>query len=446
MPPRPRSRGAGPGAATGRALVRWFRRARRPLPWRADRDPYRIWVAEVLLQQTRVAQAVPYFERFVARFPTVHALARAPERTVLKLWQGAGYYARARHLHAAARRLVHGSGGHLPRTVPELERLPGVGPYIARAVAALAFNAPVVPMEANGLRVAARWFREERDPRRPAVAADLARRLGALAPKEAGAFAEALMELGETTCLPREPRCGSCPVARDCRAYRELASPGALPRRSRRPPRAYRRVAVVALARGRRWLVQRRPPGGLLGGLWEFPGGRIEPGERPRAAARRELREETGALAGPLTPLGVIRHDYSHLRVEMHAFLGSPRRAPRLTRNRRWATIEEIARLPLPRATERLLGRLPRLAAAPGPRDRASIGPRRARAGRGSGSARHRAVAERLADRGEQVADGERPNHGRTGTERLGLAAQGPVIVGEQDHRPQLRTRRQGGR
>ncbi len=192
-------------AVTG-TLLAWFRTHRRPLPWRLNRDPYRIWVSEVLLQQTRVAQAVPYFERFVAWFPNVTALARADRGAVLKAWEGAGYYARARNLHAAARILRSSFGGALPRTVPELETLPGVGPYIARAIASLAFRSPEVALEANGLRVAARWTREEGDLRSAAVRERLRTALQNLAPpRRAGSFNEALMELGETVCLPGRP-------------------------------------------------------------------------------------------------------------------------------------------------------------------------------------------------------------------------------------------------
>jgi A/G-specific adenine glycosylase len=171
------------------ALLRWFRTHRRPLPWRQNPDPYRIWVAEVLLQQTRVAQAGPYFERFLTRFPTIEALAQAEVGDVLKAWQGAGYYARARHLHAAARKVRDEFGGILPSTVPELESLPGVGPYIARAVASLAFDAPAVALEANGLRVAARWTREVGDLRAAPVRNRLEAVLTSLLPdREAGRF------------------------------------------------------------------------------------------------------------------------------------------------------------------------------------------------------------------------------------------------------------------
>ncbi len=357
---------ASPAAASApkipTALLRWFARHARPLPWRRDRDPYRIWVAEALLQQTRVAQAIPYFERIVGRFPSVRALADAPLSQVLKAWEGAGYYARARHLHASARILVAERKGALPDTVEELERLPGVGPYIARAIASLAFDRPVVALEANGLRVAARWTREEGDLASAPVRDRLERTLvELLPPRRPGEFNEAVMELGETVCTPVAPRCGTCPVAFACRARHELADPGTLPHRARRPPRPHVRAAVVVLVDpGGRWLLQRRPPRGLLGGLWEFPGGKIGPGEPPERAARRELAEETGFRVRRLAPIGVVRQSYSHFSVELHVFRGRFHGTPpgSLPGNRRWVRREELRRLPLPRATEKIVRRL----------------------------------------------------------------------------------------
>jgi len=390
-------------------LLNWFAKARRPLPWRARREAYPIWIAEVLLQQTRVAQAVPYYRRFLDRFPTVEALAAADLDAVLKAWEGAGYYARARHLHAAARAIVADRGGRLPRTRDAWRTLPGVGDYIAAAVASLAYGEPVLALEANGLRVGARLAAETAPIDRARTRRRLGEALEARMPADAaGAFNEALMELGETICLPRKPRCGECPLPPFCRARATLADPGALPTRSPRPPKPAVRAAVVAVQWRDRLLVRRRPMSGLLGGLWELPGGKIEADELPRAAARRELREETGLRVGRLVPRGTIRHEYSHFRVTLYAFTTSVGGArPPAVRGGRWATRAAIDRLALPKATRRLLSRLPerpsarRGGARPGSRSRpghrASSTPagaratgRRARAADGPASAGRR--------------------------------------------------------
>ncbi len=339
-------------------LLEWFSASARPLPWRRDRDPYHVWLAEVLLQQTRVAQAIPYFERFLERFPDLTTLAASPLERVLKSWQGAGYYARARHLHEAARLLVAEHDGRFPTTVGGLEALPGVGPYIARAIASIAFGASTVALEANGVRVAARWTLERGDVRSGRVRARLERALaGMLDGRPAGSFNEAIMELGETVCLPTRPRCDVCPVAPGCGARRALPDPGQLPRRSRRSPRPHLRASVVVLVGPQgRWFVQRRPPAGLLGGLWEFPGGKIEPGETAPAAARRELEEETGFRAARLDPIGVVHHAYSHFTVELHVFRGALRAAPpRAASGQKWVTPGELGRLPVPKATEKIV-------------------------------------------------------------------------------------------
>lgn len=312
----------------------------------------------MLLQQTRVAQAAPYFERFVRQFPTVRSLAAASEQEVLKAWEGAGYYARARNLHRAAGLLMRERGGRLPERSDELRQLPGVGPYIAAAVASLAFGEPVVALDSNGRRVLARWTLERSDPRSLRVSHRLERWVLGRVPRERmGEFNEALMELGETLCRPRHPDCGRCPVASDCRARQELPDPGEIP--FSRRPRAKPLVigAVTAIERRGRWLLLRRPSTGLLGGLWEFPGGKLEPGETPEAAGRRELREETGLTAGPLEPVATIRHEYSHFRVALHLFRArSPRGTVRARgRRHRWVGSRELRRLPLPRATLKMI-------------------------------------------------------------------------------------------
>ncbi len=351
------------------ALLAWFRRTERPLPWRTRRDPYRTWLAEVLLQQTRVAQARPFFERLTGRFPDVERLARASVDDVLKAWEGAGYYARARNLHAAARRIVAEHRGRLPRSRAELERLPGVGPYIAAALASLCFGEPVLALEANGLRVGARLIAETASIGKRPARRRVSTALEQLVPgRDPGRFNEALMELGETVCLPRQPRCPACPVARFCHAVKEFPDPGVIPRRGPHRSKPTVEAAVIAVQRGNRWLVQRRRSDGLLGGLWEFPGGKLRPAERPERAARRELEEETGIRSSRLIPVGLLRHEYSHFRVRLHLYyLRVDRARVRPGPNRaRWASDAEFERLPRPRATIRAMDRFRELVAERG--------------------------------------------------------------------------------
>jgi A/G-specific adenine glycosylase len=338
-------------------LLAWYRRRARDLPWRRTRDPYAIWVSEVMLQQTRVETVRGYYERFLARFPTLTALARAREQSVLKAWAGLGYYARARHLHGAAREATARYGG-IPETHAALRALPGVGAYTAAAVAAIAFGERRLPLDGNIRRVLARLFDLER-----ASDADYLRAgeplLAGLPRARIGSLVQALMELGARVCLPRRPRCAECPVRHACRA---LAA-GTIEERPARRARAatpHHDVAVAALrdARGRLLLVQ-RAAGGLLGGLWELPGGKIRRREARERAIRRELREETGIThLRDLRYLGHVEHAYSHFSVTLHLFSATTGQAQRFLRGpaaARWVRPGRVRDYPVPRGTQKLL-------------------------------------------------------------------------------------------
>ena len=251
------------------ALLRWYGRHRRALPWRATRDPYRIWVSEIMLQQTRVAAVLEHYRRFLQRFPDVDALARARESSVLAAWSGLGYYRRARALHAAARLLVRDLGGRFPRTAEGLRALPGIGRYTAAAIASIAFGEPQAVVDGNVERVLGRLTGR----RLPAAQAwELAAQL--LDRPRPGDFNQAMMELGATLCLPREPQCPRCPLARWCRSRGALA-PAAT------PPRRRAQVAYRLALRDGAVLLRRRPAGAsLMPGMWELPAARL-----PRSSA-----------------------------------------------------------------------------------------------------------------------------------------------------------------
>lgn len=343
------------------ALLRWYAANRRDLPWRRRRDPYAIWVAEVMLQQTRVETVIPYYERFLARFPTLADLAAAPLEEVLKGWEGLGYYARARQLHRAARILMAERGGAFPQTLKEWRRLPGVGPYIAAAVLSIAFGQGLPALDGNAVRVLARLFAVEEDPRRPAGRRRLeeeARRL--LPPGRAGEFNQALMDLGATLCTPKRPRCEACPVQAFCAAFRR-GNPEAFPVRSPRRSLPHYDVTAGVIREGDRVLIAQRPLHGMLGGLWEFPGGKREPGESLEECLRRELREELGIEVEVLAPWMTIRHTYTHMRITLHVFQcrwvgGIPQ--PIGCADVRWVPIAELDRYPFPNTDRRIVERL----------------------------------------------------------------------------------------
>jgi A/G-specific adenine glycosylase len=296
-----------------------------------------VWLAEVMLQQTQVDTVVPYYERFLALFPSVRELAGASLEEVLKAWEGLGYYARARNLHAAAIKIVADYGGQLPDTFEELQRLPGVGRYTAGAVASIAFGQGVPAVDGNVRRVLARVFAIRDDVSRSRVQRKLETLATSLLPPEqAGAFNEALMELGATVCTPRGPDCDQCPLADLCQA-RATGEQEALPvKRSRKRTPHYDVAAAVTLrdddAKGDRplVLVAQRNTGDMLGGLWEFPGGKREEGESLPECLAREMREELGIEIRVDEQLAVVEHAYTHFRITLYAFFcrvvsGEPR-------------------------------------------------------------------------------------------------------------------------
>jgi A/G-specific adenine glycosylase len=305
-------------SAIRRALLRHYDQHRRELPWRGTADPYRVWVSEIMLQQTRADVVAPYYERWLERFPTLDALADAELDDVLHAWQGLGYYARARNLHRAARMVRERHGGELPRDAAALRALPGVGAYTAGAIASIAFGEPCPAVDGNVRRVLARLF--DLADAAPGTIHELAARL--VPRRRAGDFNQALMDLGATVCSPRRQACGECPLARWCLA-RARGTQAERPARRRRPQvPAYDVGTAVLRARDGRLLLVRRPEDGLLGGMWSFPGEVARAGESVEDAAARAGRAASGlAIVGRGRPLGSVVHVFSHRREVYHVFL-----------------------------------------------------------------------------------------------------------------------------
>jgi len=301
-------------------LLTWFRRQQRDLPWRQDRDPYRIWVSEVMLQQTQAATVVRFFGPFVQRFPTISALAEADEQDVLRLWEGLGYYRRARDLHRAARQLAAHHQGRIPNDPAVLKDLPGIGRYILGAVLSQAFDRRLPILEANSERVLCRLFGLKDDPRRGPARRQLWQIAETLLPvRQVGDFNQALMELGALVCTPSSPSCSICPLARVCTANQQGLQE-TIPARSRSPEPARVQEVAVVVRRGIRVFLVQRPGEGRWASMWEFPHGPLTADETHEMAAVRILNELTGLKAHLKPELLSLRHAVNHYHITLVCF------------------------------------------------------------------------------------------------------------------------------
>jgi A/G-specific adenine glycosylase len=339
-------------------LLAWYGKAGRDLPWRRTRDPYRVWLSEIMLQQTGVVAVIPYYERFLGRFSDVAALAAAPVEEVVELWAGLGYYSRARNLHAAARQVVEVHGGRFPQSLQELTALPGIGRSTAGAILSIAFDIPAPLLDGNVRRVLCRLFAWQDDPRSSAAEKQLWRWAEALTPAERPHdYAQAIMDLGATLCTPRSPACERCPLESLCRA-RALGLEEEVPRRRVKAAVPTRIQVALLLERDGRFLVCRRPLSGMLGGLWEFPGAPLDAGEAPAQLAARLQRELGGG--GEAVFAGGVDHAYSHFKLDLHLYRLA---APALLVvaegiESRWLTPAELADFPLHGAHRKALALL----------------------------------------------------------------------------------------
>ncbi len=338
-----------------RKLLGWYDGHRRRLPWRETRDPYAIWISEIMLQQTQVKTVVPYYLRFLERFPTVETLAHAPLGEVLKTWENLGYYARVRNLHKAAGEIAEQYGGRIPDNREEIIRLPGIGRYTAGAILSIAFGRVVPAVDGNVRRVISRLFEITESVDDEETRERIEALVQTLVPKrDPGRFNQALMELGAVRCTPKSPSCPACPLQDDCRA-RAQGLAHRLPARGKKKTVPHREVVAAVIRDGKgRILIVQRPARGLLGSLWKFPGGILNPQEAREEGLKRIVRDELGIGIGVGSPLVAVKHAYTHFRITLTAFSctlleGSPA-GPQW----RWAGAGESEALPFSSADRRI--------------------------------------------------------------------------------------------
>ena len=327
-------------------ILSWYDQGHRDLPWRRTQDPYRIWISEIMLQQTRAETVVSYYERFLARYPTVQDLASAPEEELLKAWEGLGYYSRARSLQKAAKEIVARYGGQLPADLEKLRALPGIGDYTAGAIASIAFGIPAAAVDGNVERVLCRWDAIKDEVGTPTVRRQIAARAQALVPRDRpGAFANAMMEMGATMCTPKNPKCLLCPVREGCMGFAQGIAQE-LPRKAKKKAQRVENRAVLLVFCDNRVLIVKRQEK-LLGGLFVFP----DVLEESDPARLCEALEALGIRAAYDEKLGHARHVFTHLIWEMdvHAVV-----ADEMTQvpGGQWVSRQELAALPLPTAVK----------------------------------------------------------------------------------------------
>ncbi len=331
-------------------LLDWYAKNAREMPWRDHPDPYAIWISEIMLQQTRVDTVIDYFNRWMQVFPDIDSLANSSEQDVLKQWEGLGYYSRARNIHKTARILQTEYQSQLPADPQKLQRLPGIGRYTAAAITSIAFGKDEAALDGNIRRILSRVFDIDLPIRTPAaekVFWDLAEKQ--LPPGRAGDYNQALMDLGATICLPGKPKCLLCPIQQHCLAF-ERGVQELRPVLPEKKPLPHYIVTAAIVYKDERYLLAQRPQNGLLGGLWEFPGGKQETQESLEEALQREIKEELDCEIQVLDHFGVYQHAYTHFRVTLHAFFcniikGEPKaiEASQLT----WCSLDELTNYPM---------------------------------------------------------------------------------------------------
>lgn len=343
-------------------LIAWYRQSHRDLPWRNTSDAYAIWISEIMLQQTQVATVLDYYCRFLTLFPTVHDLAHAPIDSVMKVWEGLGYYARCRNLHRAAQLVSTEHGGRFPDTFEAVEALPGIGRSTAGAILTFAYGQRHPLLDGNVKRVLSRVFDIDQPLEKPAVlvkawqhSTDLL--ADAESPYD---YNQAIMELGATVCLPKEPRCLVCPVSQFCEA-KSKGTQYERPVKVKKQPTPHFHIGVGVIWQDDKILIQQRPNEGLLGGLWEFPGGKQEAGETLEETVSREIQEELEIDITVGEKIASVKHAYTHFKITLHAFhcqfvSGTP--TPKAAQQWCWAELKDLPNYAFPKANKTVLEQL----------------------------------------------------------------------------------------
>ena len=347
-------------------LISWFEKEFRDLPWRQTSDPYKIWISEIMLQQTQVKKVIPYYERFIDALPSVDDLAVADLDQVLKLWEGLGYYARARNIHKAARIIVEQFAGSFPSEYKDVINLPGIGDYTAAAILSIAFGTDMPVIDGNVNRVLSRLFTVPSAPKSTKGKQIIQQKANLLfAHERPGIYNEAMMELGAVVCSPHSPKCGFCPVNRFCRAYAS-STQEKFPVKAAKKKRPHKNIAIGIVWKNDLFLIDQRHTDGMLGGLWEFPGGHVEDGESLEDAVVREVKEELDVDVKILNHFATIEHQYTHFTITLYAYFcqyvsGTPKAIECL--DWKWVKKEELDQFAFPGANRKVIDKL--LASSP---------------------------------------------------------------------------------
>jgi len=345
-------------------LVSWFQKNQRKLPWRKKYDPYGVWISEIMLQQTQVKTALPYFERWMKELPSINSVARAPQDKILKLWEGLGYYSRARNLQKAAQLIIKKHNGRFPNRYADILALPGIGKYSAGAISSIAFNRNKPVVDGNVIRVMARLANFSENTRLPQNIKQFWGWAEKLIPSGlAREFNQGLMELGALVCTPKKPNCSHCPVKKVCKGSQN-GTAAQLPNRGEKTKNIPITVTLAVICKNGKIFIQKRPEKGLMGGLWEFPGGKTRKNETGPNAIRREIKEELSVTIKNVKKIARIRHNYTKFNVDLHCYsadLDKGKIRLNFATKGKWVTPKSLTKFAFPAADKKLINDLKKI-------------------------------------------------------------------------------------